>query len=136
MSVWWWPFRSRPSFGRRAEIATCFHLRRKGFLLLASPFEASRGEIDIVARDGEMLVFVEVKARRRDDHPEDAVTPAKERRIVSAAREFRATHPRHRSRPYRFDIVAVTYPDGRKPSFHHYVDAFRARDAECVRRDS
>ena len=122
-----WPFRPKPSFGRRAEILGCRFLRRQGYLLLASPFRASRGEIDIVARDGEFLVFVEVKARRRDTHPEDAVGHGKQRRIVAAALEFRREHPRYSRCPYRFDILAVRVPAGRAPSFMLYQDAFRAR---------
>ena len=87
------------------------------------------GEIDIVARDGEFLVFVEVKARRRDAHPEDAVSPGKQRRIVTAALEYRRENPRYGSCPYRFDILAVQMPEGRDTEFRLYKDAFRARHA-------
>lgn len=122
-----WPFRPRPSFGRRAEILGCWYLRKQGYLLLASPFHASRGEIDIVARDGEFLVFVEVKARRRDPHPEDAVSLRKQARIVTAAAEYRRQNLRLGACPYRFDILAVLAPARGRPSFRLYKDAFRAR---------
>jgi putative endonuclease len=122
-----WPFPPKPTFGRRAEILGCRYLRRQGYLLLASPYRASRGEIDIVARDGEFLVFVEVKARRRDPHPEDAVNPRKQKRIVAAAREYRSQNRRLAGAPYRFDVLAVVVPSGGKPEFTLYKDAFRVR---------
>jgi putative endonuclease len=122
-----WPFRTRPTFGRRAEILGCRFLRRQGYLLLASPYRASRGEVDIVAREGDVLVFVEVKARRREAHPEDAVGPRKEKRIIAASREYRYHHPRLAACPYRFDILAVRCPDGGTVEFRHYKDAFRVR---------
>ena len=122
-----WPFRPRPRLGRRAEILGCWFLRRQGYLLLASPYRAARGEIDIVARDGEFLVFVEVKARRWDPNPEDAVNPVKQQRIISAALEYRSEHPRYGPFPYRFDILAVRMHDGRDPEFSLYQNAFRVR---------
>ena len=121
-----WPSRPKAlSFGRLAEILGCEFLRRQGYLLLASPYRASRGEIDIVARDGEFLVFVEVKARRRDSHPEDAVNPVKRQRLVAAAREYRSQNPRYRTVPWRFDILAVVAPAGKEADFRLYKDAFR-----------
>lgn len=121
-----WPFRPKPRFGRRAELLGALYLRRQGYLLLATPYRALRGEIDIVAREGEDLVFVEVKARRRDPHPEDAVTPVKQRRILEAAREFRQQHPRYAGAPYRFDVLAVVMPADGAPVFRLLKDAFRA----------
>jgi putative endonuclease len=120
-----WPFRPRPRFGRRAEILGAEHLRGQGYLLLASPWRAAGGEIDIVARDGDVLVFVEVKARRGDPHPEDAVNPVKESRIARAAFDYRRQHPRLAAAPYRFDILAVVAPEGSAPRFRLYKDAFR-----------
>ena len=121
-----WPFRPRPAFGRHAEILAAEHLRRReGYLLLACPYRAPNGEIDIVARDGDTLVFVEVKARRRDPHPEDAVTLPKQRRIALAAAAFRHEHPRYAGAPYRFDVVAVFWPAGERPRFSLRRDAFR-----------
>jgi putative endonuclease len=121
-----WPLRPRPAFGRQAEILAAEHLRkREGYLLLACPYRAPRGEIDIVARDGEMLVFVEVKARRTDPHPEDAVTLPKQRRIANAAAAFRQENPRYRGAPYRFDVVAVVWPAGERPRVSLRKDAFR-----------
>jgi len=125
--VTFWPFRPKPTFGRLAEILGSQFLRRQGYLLLASPYRGLRGEIDIVARDGETLAFVEVKARRRDPHPEDAVNPVKQKRLVAAAHEYRSAHPRHRKLPYRFDVLAVVAPPDGTPVFRLHKDAFRER---------
>jgi putative endonuclease len=108
-----WPFRSgvwrfprrRLPFGRYAEIRGAQHLRTLGYRLLACPYRARSGEIDIVADDAGCLVFVEVKARRRDAHPEDAVTPAKQSRIIRASEAYRRQH--RPDGPYRYDILAV-----------------------------
>ena len=113
-----------PSFGRRAEILGAQYLRSLGFLLLASPYRVVTGEIDIVALDGDCLVFVEVKARRSDPHPEDAVNLEKRRRIERAARHYRRRYPRRDLR-YRFDILAVVQPAGGEPEFRLIKDAFR-----------
>ena len=114
-----------PGFGRRAEILGAEHLRSLGFLLLASPYRVVTGEVDIVALDGDCLVFVEVKARRSDPHPEDAVNLEKRRRVERAARHYRGRYPRRDLR-YRFDILAVVQPDGAEPEFRLIRDAFGA----------
>jgi putative endonuclease len=127
-----WPLRSlRPvSFGRKAEILGALHLRTLGYQLLASPYVGPSGEIDIVARDGECLVFVEVKARRRDPHPEDAVTGPKRRRIIRAAAAYRQRYGQT-DRPYRFDVLAVIDPSGSRPRYRLFRDAFRDSSREA-----
>ena len=114
-------------FGRRSEIQGALYLRSLGYRLLASPFRTPRGEVDIVAQDGDCLVFVEVKARRRDSNPEDSVTSKKQRRIMRAAREYRSRH-RSGNQPYRFDILAVVDPGGAAPRYRLIKDAFRIRE--------
>ncbi len=101
----------------------------------ARNFRARGGEIDIVARDGDVLVFVEVRFREEGTHgaPEESVTSAKRRRIVSAARAYLATLAHADWREARFDVVAV---DGRRPevpgardsaAIRHYRGAFDAK---------
>ncbi len=114
-------------FGRRSEIRGAAYLRTLGYRLLASSFRTRQGEIDIVAQDGECLVFVEVKARGRDPHPEDSVTSKKQRRIARAARTYRSRH-RSGNQPYRFDILAVIDPEGAAPRYRLIKDAFRMPD--------
>ena len=115
--------------GRRWEIRGAIYLRSLGYRLLASPYRTRQGEIDIVAMDGDCLVFVEVKARRSDPNPEDSVTSMKQLRIARAARVYRARH-RPQNEPYRFDVLAVVDPDGGTPAFRLIKDAFRISEPE------
>ena len=83
------------------------------------------GEIDLIAREGDTLVFVEVKARRQGV-PAEAVTPEKQRRITLAALSFLRKHRLLEQRS-RFDIVAIVWPDDRKdPQIEHIRNAFEA----------
>ena len=93
--------------GPRSEDRACDYLRAQGYRLLARNWRVSRGEIDIIAREGETLVFVEVKARSGKGFggPEAAVHPAKQRRLIEAARAFIAETACEL--PMRFDVVAV-----------------------------
>ena len=82
-----------------------------------------QGEIDLIARDGDTLVFVEVKARRQGV-PAEAVTPEKERRLTLAALQFMRRHNVLEVRS-RFDIVAIVWPDDRSPPrIEHFKNAF------------
>ncbi len=91
--------------------------------ILVRGFQTPHGEIDLIARDGETLVFVEVKARRRGT-PAEAVTPEKERRITIASLEFLRKYQMLEARS-RFDIVAILWPDDRSaPLIEHFPNAF------------
>ena len=84
------------------------HLKRAGLELLARNFQNRFGEIDLVMRDGDTLVFVEVRYRRGRGFGSaaDSVTARKRERLVRAARGYLAAHPEHASRACRFDLVA------------------------------
>ena len=85
----------------------------------------AQGEVDLIARDGDTVVFVEVKARQAGN-PVEAVTPAKQRRLTLAALHFLRKHNLLEVRA-RFDVVAIIWPEGsRRPSVEHYRDAFPA----------
>jgi putative endonuclease len=113
------------SFGRRSEILGADYLRSIGYRVVASGFRTRNGEVDIIAWDGEVLVFVEVKARQSGDPPEDAVNRSKQQRIARAANAYIARY-RLQHVSHRFDILAVTsIPDG-APVFRLLRDAFRA----------
>ena len=100
------------------------YLRARGYRILASPYRVREGEIDIVARDADCLVFVEVKARQSDEHPEDAVNSEKQRRIIRAANHYRTRH-RLFDTPYRFDILTLVGSKAADSEFHMIEDAFR-----------
>lgn len=86
------------------------------------------GEIDLLAREGETVVFVEVKTRgaSRWGQPEDAVTPAKQFKISMAARDL-CSRFNIQGHPLRFDVVAVLLEKDVKPEVRHFRDAFPVR---------
>jgi len=94
--------------GRRGERAAEKYLKRNGYRIVARNFRAAGAEIDLVAMDGETLVFVEVKTRRSriSGAPEEAVDERKQLRMRRAAEAF-ATRYRAGEKELRFDIVAV-----------------------------
>jgi len=113
------------TFGRRSEILALDHLRSHGYRIVTSPYRTKTGEVDIIAWDGETLVFVEVKSRKNTDPPEDSVGPQKQQRIIRAAQSYISRY-RLQDKPYRFDVLAVTSVPRSKPEFRLLRDAFRA----------
>ncbi|MFN2426713.1 MAG: YraN family protein [Candidatus Binatia bacterium] len=95
----------RHRFGRYGEDAAAEFLRRRGFEVLARNVRTAFGEIDLVALDGDVVVFVEVKARRGSGGLE-AVDARKQRRLSRLAVAFLA-RAGWLERPARFDVVAV-----------------------------
>ncbi len=94
-------------FGKQAERRVVDYLSRNGFVVIALRYKAGRGEIDIVAHEGEQLVFVEVKARRHPlARPETAMTKQKMAAIASTAHAYLAEIG-DRDRGFRLDLVAV-----------------------------
>lgn len=109
--------------GKRGEEEATKFLQEKGFYIMHRNWRSGKKELDIVARDDEEVVFVEVKSRRNTDYgrPEDAIDAQKIRHIVSSAdtyvRKYRV------DLPIRFDIVTVV---GNEPPYEieHIPDAF------------
>jgi putative endonuclease len=87
-------------------------LEREGLVLLARNFRGKPGEIDIIARDGNQLVFVEVRGRGnpRYETAAGSVHRHKQRRIIRTAQLFLQRHPRFANLPCRFDVVAFEPP--------------------------
>jgi putative endonuclease len=107
-SAWIAELRAQLPLGRRGERAAEKHLRRSGYRIVARNFRAAGAEIDLVAMDGDILVFVEVKTRRSREAgaPEEAVDERKQKRMRRAAEIF-ATRYRADDVTMRFDIIAV-----------------------------
>src|SRR4051812_35748973 len=103
-------------FWRRSEISAAEYVRSLGFRVVASGYRVKEGEVDLIAWDREVLVFIEVKSRKSDDAPEAAVGFTKQRRLIRAAHAYIAAYKLH-DKTYRFDIVAVNQADGGKPSY-------------------
>jgi putative endonuclease len=112
--------------GNRGEEAAAQYLRREhGFRILVRSYRTAWGEIDLIARDGDTLVFIEVKARRQGT-PAEMVTPEKQRRLTLAALHFLKRHKLLEQR-CRFDVVAIVWPEnGSAPQIEHIRDAFPA----------
>jgi putative endonuclease len=93
--------------GLSAETRAAALLLAKGYRIVARRWRSPVGEIDLVARRGRVLVFVEVKARVSFDDAAEAVTPRQQRRITAAAAAWLASHPHDADRDIRFDVVLV-----------------------------
>lgn len=108
----------RRSLGRRGEELACRRLEQEGFCLLARNWRTRAGELDIVARDGNCLVFVEVRSRRSGARgavpvlgaPEESVTARKRRQIRTMAETYMLVHPWEG--PWRIDVIAVEFGPG------------------------
>ncbi|MCI0430967.1 MAG: YraN family protein [Rhodospirillales bacterium] len=94
--------------GRLAESAAVLLLRLKGFRILARGYKVPVGEIDIIARRGRLVAFVEVKARASADAAAEALSWRQRRRIDRAARWFLSQHPDIALCELRYDLMLVT----------------------------
>ncbi|HEY5577446.1 MAG TPA: YraN family protein [Deferrimonas sp.] len=122
------PPEARRARGDTAEDRACRHLEGLGCTIVERNFRTKGGEIDIVAREGDVLVFVEVRSREDAGFgtPEESVTPAKRRRIVAAARRYLSNVPPSSWREARFDVIAVQ-GSGDAAALRHYPAAFDAK---------
>ena len=118
----------RITLGKSGETYACRELERRGYAILARRFRTRMGELDIVARDGETLVFVEVKARRsiRFGTPADAVTWHKRQRLLRMAAEYVLLRGVANAN-CRFDVISVVFGGGLRPRVEVFKDAFDAR---------
>jgi putative endonuclease len=108
--------------GLSAESRAAAYLVAKGYRIMVRRWRSPAGEVDIVARRGKVLVFVEVKARARFDDAAESVTERQQRRIATAAAAWLAEHPEDATSYIRFDAMLVA--PGRLP--RHIVAAFDA----------
>ena len=122
-------FRSTPTpdpLAERGENVAAKFLRNLGYKILERNYSTNVGEIDIIARDGKTLVFVEVKTRAYDDPtPEEQVNNHKQHQNTKAARMYLGRFGQPQP-PARFDVVAVVWPAGQPPIIRHTTDAFEA----------
>lgn len=116
------------SFGTRGEQAAERYLVDRGYGVLYRQHRNSGGELDLIALDGDTVVFVEVKTRRGVDHglPVDAIDLNKRRRMTRAALVF-LKRERWLERRSRFDVIAVVWSDETvPPQITHYQHAFES----------
>ena len=118
---------TRP-LGQRGEELAAHYLMRRGVTIVERNLRSRLGEIDLVGREGSVLVFVEVKARQeaRGDPPQAAVDPRKQARLARLALGYLARRG-WAERRCRFDVVAVTLdPANGGPRVDHFPGAFLA----------
>jgi putative endonuclease len=120
----WW----RRWFGTRSERAATRFLKRLGYRLVGRNVTCRAGELDLVAIDGETIVFVEVRSTEAGDieRPALSVDAEKQRRLTELALHF-LQQKRLLGRMARFDVLAIRWPAGkREPEIVHYRQAFDA----------
>ena len=110
-------------FGKLGEDLAVDYLTSKGYKILERNWHNIHKEIDIIAKDGEELVIVEVKARQTDEYgePDIAVTKQKQRNLISAANSY--IFRNRMDIETRFDIISIVFKDG-EPVIEHVEDAF------------
>ena len=114
--------------GAWGEALAAEYLRKKRYKLVAAGYHCRFGEIDLIVRDKEYLVFVEVKLRRSHSFAQamEYVDRRKQQRIRTTASLYLAEHPT--SLQPRFDVIEIYAPEGtmtKKPQIHHMEDAFQ-----------
>lgn len=111
--------------GACGERIAAAYLTDNGVRILDRNWRCREGELDIVAREGEALIFCEVKTRRGVGygHPVESVTPAKQRRLRTLAHRWLAAHDEH-APELRFDVVGVLVRPARPALVTHLRAAF------------
>jgi putative endonuclease len=118
----WW----RRWFGNRSERAAERFLKKQGFRIIARNVRSSAGELDLVAADGQMLVFIEVRSTERpeNERPAASIDRAKQERLTRLALGYMKQHGLL-GRAARFDVLTVCWPQGeRRPAIQHFPSAF------------
>ena len=97
------------NLGDRGEAAAAEYLEKKGYTILNRNYYICHGEIDIIAKDGDCTVFVEVKTRRSDKYGSglEAITASKKRSLIRAAETYAAENGLLQT-PMRFDVILIT----------------------------
>jgi putative endonuclease len=111
----------RQRLGAWGEQAAADYLSRQGYAILTRNLRTPHGEIDILARQGDLLVFVEVKTRtsRTFGFPEDSVTPRKQEHMLAAAGYYLQDHPESGDN-WQFDVISIERGPDREPVITHF----------------
>ena len=122
-----------PNKGRTGEAIAISHLEKKGITILEKNFRSSRGEVDIIALDGDTLIFVEVKnwSAYGIEALEQALDAKKQHKIIETSKYFLSLHRKYRYMAIRFDIVFISMADKSldfSTGIRHLASAF----TECV----
>ena len=110
--------------GKLGEDLACLFLQNIGYDIIARNWRFSKAEIDIIAKDKKVLVFVEVKARSYTFYgaPEESITAHKENLIIDAASQYMIQT--NYDWEISFDIISIVFDTSFHPTINHYKDAF------------
>jgi putative endonuclease len=113
--------------GSKGERLAARTLRKKGYRILATQCRQRLGEIDLIALDGDCIVFVEVKTRSTDraGAPQESIDRHKRRCLTRSALTW-LKQRRLLEHRCRFDVVAITWREGESPVIEHFIGAFDA----------
>ncbi|MBI4449710.1 YraN family protein [Candidatus Uhrbacteria bacterium] len=116
---------SRSRFGTLAEHYAAVYLASQGYRVLEHNVRTPVGELDLVARRGREIVFVEVKARKSHAYgtPEESVNLVKQRHLIRSSQAYIAAHRELRGLPYRIDVIAITWRGDAEPEVVHIPNA-------------
>ena len=111
----------RQRIGRWGEEHAARYLQERGYVILERNLRTPHGEIDILSRKDDLLVFVEVKTRSSTtfSYPEQAVTPRKQMHMLAAAEAYFEGHP-DSSDTWQFDVIAIERKPGEEPEIVHF----------------
>lgn len=111
------------TYGKRSEIIAADYLKKKGYKILETNYKNKVGEIDIIAKDKDYIVFVEVKARlsQKFGHPFDAIDERKQQKIHAVASLYLVKNHKYGTN-CRFDAISILGLEN--PEITHIVDAF------------
>ncbi len=114
--------------GRLGEDCAARYLKRQGYAILKRNAVFGRYELDIIAREGDTIAFIEVKTRRPGQmaEPQDNLTPQKRRHIQAAARHYLSLHDEPDAY-YRYDVVCIEFPETGEPEITLFRDAFQEK---------
>ena len=113
--------------GNAAESLACDYLQQHGLKLICRNYRAPYGELDLIMRDHDYMVFVEVRFRRhaRYGSGADSVTASKQDKLIKTALYYLQRHPKQAKQPVRFDVVSLSAVDDRS-DIEWIKDAFQA----------
>src|ERR1700743_2343852 len=115
--------RTQRELAERGENVAARFLRNLGYKIILRNYRNDVGEVDIIARDGRTLVFVEVKSRDSDRvAPDEQVGLQKRQQVVRGAKIYLSRYGTPQP-AYRFDIVGIVWPAGRDPKIDHQPNA-------------
>lgn len=112
--------------GNAGEREAARYLRRQGFQIIARRYRTPLGEIDLIARDGECIVFIEVKTRRSSEagQPFESVDRRKQQQLTRLALAYLKQRG-WLEQPARFDVISIVWPESTNvPEITHYRNAF------------